>query len=291
MLKRIQYLFGLLCFVGLCNGQEGTWKHGAVFVDPSSDVMSLGVAGVTDASDAEAMSGFYSGAIRLQSNVAGTAWVLASSGLKLGFSGPGAMAIERFEHYFAAEGGRKTSRMIVSLMDGEVVLDARELASGDRLQVEMPVGKLTVRAGALCLASIRYDDKNQVYDFEVDCFSGSVQMNTYAEEKYVMYAGRKLNGVGPPRLTSVEVVEFVDAEDELAEELQVNLAGLAPGVDLDAGFAPKMVKIERDFEQVEMLQADSRLESLMIEYVPAPKPVIKRKGVLPGLGQQELQSF
>ena len=283
-------------FAGLLSAEN--WRYGSVFVPKLPDGIELQRIGGEPYSAAD-LPGYIPGLVRMAGVAREGFFWQASNGVLGAYYGAGALAIERFEQDSASVDSSR-SRMILSMAQGRLIIDSRDLPRGVQMLIELPMGKVHLRR-ALILLDISFDERTGIYDFRMISVDGSLRFTDRQGEQYFASDTQLLTGVGSSYAPSLEISDLTRRMREDFDLFEERVAEILPeGLVSEDRFSEQM-QIVPDFgssaEEPEKEQragpvgADRDRRPLVIEYVPRPKPLVPFRGEVEPLSEYEAELF
>ncbi len=210
--------------------------RGSAMVVEASGAVQVRVPAEETVYDSFERPRYFSGIFACDASPGASALFRTSNDMTLAFRGEGQFSVERFEGLFGmtGEAGRgeleaNRSRMILSLRQGELIIDSRSLTEDSRFVIETPVGRIS-SVKAVLMIRMEYDFRSNRYDFTVACREGTVRLRDRRRESYSIYAGQRIAGAGSYNAPSIEVG---DQTEQIREKFET-FAGTLDALDLDA---------------------------------------------------------
>lgn len=293
--------FGFLfvCFVSLFSvlSAAQVWRNGSLFVSSPVEGLTLQRFG-GKAYDSSALPGYFPGMVRMSGSAREGLYWCASNAVVGAYYGLGDFNIERFEQD-SMDAATARSRMILSMATGRLILDSRELAAETQLLIELPMGKVHIKRALISL-EIRLDERSQIYDFRMICAEGSLRFKSHQGEQFYANETQLLSGVGSSYAPTIEVSEVTNRmrDSFTLFETRANRVSAEAAED-PLGFSRHMDSISSTLQLGEQSSkpvsepADRSQERrpIIIEFVPAPKPLVPFRGEVRPLSEREADLF
>lgn len=273
------------------------WRYGSVYVADAPEGMQLQRVGGELYSPSD-LPGFFPGMLRM-SGVAREGLFWQASNAVLGaYYGSGDFNIERFEQD-STDAASARSRMILSMATGRLILDSRGLPRSAQVLIELPMGKIHINRALISL-DISHDERTGIYDFRMISVEGSLRFTDNQGQQYFASETQLLSGVGSSYAPSLEVSDVTRRMREAFDVFATNAEeALAPAAEDPGGFARQMdvvpsLKRARPGESADAaasVPAEVKQRPIVIEFVPAAKPLVPFRGEVRPLSEREAALF
>lgn len=286
----MRFLIWILLLTALPLGAAVDMRRGSVAVLAGDPGLSLVVAGEAgpDLSDRMAALPIYvEGVFHVETAEPANLFFRGLNAVDFAFRGPGYLGIERFDQSFFKSGDAaspvpESTRTILNLRRGELVVDARTAIGSTQIGLEAPFGRISAADGALWSIDIAYDRRSERYDFTLAVAEGSLQLKDQQGQTFQLYAGQRLSGAGSFLDPAVEIGEPSDRsqagfEDYLARKDRLSTVSVDP-----RAFFQATVDLPDATTRADTATPRSDKRPLLIELAPKARPLTPYRGeILP----------
>lgn len=232
----------------------------------------------------------YRGVIEVRSDTPARAVFQASNRLLFAHSGPGSLAIERFEQIIPENarppGGMRESgrsRMILNFREGVLAADSLRLGETSKLIVETPVGRISTHR-SVWMARIEYDSNDRSYHASIRPIEGELTFTDRRDTEYPLRAGQQLSGFGGGTARPVfDVTNAGERTEPILAALRKLPGSPAFRIPMET-FRTKMnarPELAPDPGELPGQPAEEDGETpIFIEYAPPPPPLTPVRGIL-----------
>ncbi|NBB78636.1 MAG: hypothetical protein GVY36_04225 [Verrucomicrobia bacterium] len=287
-MKQLKFIILLLIFVHVSRGSSD-WVQGGVLIHELSGGVNISELGEAELKQeiSEFPVGIH-GRLSCRADSGAHAVLSASNRMFLQFRGPGEFGVERFEQtepeqdaWLSSEEENGLSRLLISFRSGHMLIDARSLNGDSRVTVETPLGRIT-SSRALWQMRIAFDQRSEIFDFEIACSSGRLNFTDKRDLKYALRAGQRLSGAGGWMTPGIDIVETTEKDREAIGDFLSICDGFQAVASRLNLYLPLMKQLpDLQTEQWDMPAADPGREDttpVIIEYAPRPESLTPFRG-------------